>query len=397
MNISRVRSLSLLAACVALTILGAACGSKAVAPSTPTGSSAATTTPAASPTSPPSATATAPGQPSIGTVPAGFKATSVTFVSPSEAFVLGTASGQGTLVVHTLDRGRTWSRLNAPAVPLGRPLFGKAHAAWGIRFASPAHGFIFGRGLWETTDGGLRWTAAAAPAGQILSLATIDGEVMALVAKSDASANLLRRPLAGGTWSEISAVKADVYPDPTDLISTQAGTAAVLDGTTVLVTTNGGVTVARRATPSVPGYEPGWIGATSSHTLALLLVGQGYTGHTDKRVATSSDLGRHWRIVGKPPSEGDAGVLAGGTPTSLILATASAASWLDRSVDSGVTWKTQATYDDGGVGWADLGFTTAKDAVVVHGPADTAGNSYGRPGQLILSSDGGATWRAVTF
>ena len=29
--------------------------------------------------------------------------------------------------------------------------------------------------------------------------------------------------------------------------------------------------------------------------------------------------------------------------------------------------------------------------------ADVAGNSDGRPGRLLLSSDGGATWRSVTF
>jgi hypothetical protein len=35
--------------------------------------------------------------------------------------------------------------------------------------------------------------------------------------------------------------------------------------------------------------------------------------------------------------------------------------------------------------------------VVVHGPVDSAKNSYGRPGQLMLSSNGGATWQVVAF
>ena len=54
------------------------------------------------------------------------------------------------------------------------------------------------------------------------------------------------------------------------------------------------------------------------------------------------------------------------------------------------------TYGDGGEGWADLGFTTPSNAVVIHGPAHSAGGD-GRPGRLLLSSDGGASWRAVTF
>ena len=55
------------------------------------------------------------------------------------------------------------------------------------------------------------------------------------------------------------------------------------------------------------------------------------------------------------------------------------------------------TYGDGGMGWRDLGFTAPSNAIVVHGPADTNGLPYVRPGQLLLSSDGGATWQSVSF
>jgi photosystem II stability/assembly factor-like uncharacterized protein len=53
--------------------------------------------------------------------------------------------------------------------------------------------------------------------------------------------------------------------------------------------------------------------------------------------------------------------------------------------------------DDGGAGWADLGFTTATDGVVVRGPADSDGNSTQRPGQLLLTGDAGASWYQVRF
>jgi len=52
---------------------------------------------------------------------------------------------------------------------------------------------------------------------------------------------------------------------------------------------------------------------------------------------------------------------------------------------------------DRGASWADLGFTTATDGVVVHGPANGDGNSTGRPGQLFLTSDGGTTWQQASF
>ena len=95
-------------------------------------------------------------------------ATSVTFVSPDEAFVLGTAPcshAPCTSIVRTLNRGASWRGLPAPVVPLGQPENGPASAVWGIRFATPSHGFVFGTGLWETTDGGERWAKASSARG----------------------------------------------------------------------------------------------------------------------------------------------------------------------------------------------------------------------------------------
>ena len=402
MSVRRLHAFAAVAA-LALVAVTTGCGSGQPSsggqtPTTPVTPPPASAAPVVSPPGSPPASAHP-----LPAAPAGFKATSVTFVSSDEAFCLGTAAGHGALLLRTLDHGATWVRLPAPPAALKRPgsqsVYHGYGAVWGTRFASASHGFIFGDRLWETTDGGLHWTAAPAPGGSILSVATIDGQVLALVAHNpqSGSASLLRRPLAGGSWSEIAAIKQADLLDATDLISTQAGTAAVLGAASVLVTANGGLTVTRFATPNVPGYAPGSVAVTSSHTLALLLVGQGAAGSTDKVLYTSADGGRHWAKAGTPSREGDPVTLAGGSPTNLVLATASGASWLNHSIDGGHAWKTAATYGDGGVGWADLGFTTAADAVVVHGPADRAGNVDGRPGQLLLSSDGGATWRAVTF
>jgi len=385
---------------VALAVVAAACGSSAPSPTpTPTGSA---TSPAASPSPTPSSSASAtPGQPAGSPAPAGFRAASVTFVSSDEAFVLGTAPGAETVLLRTLDRGQSWVRLAAPTgITLGRPGSSAARSVWGTRFASPSHGFIFGKGLWETTDGGAHWGLDAAPSGSVLSLAAIDGQVLALTSAipSAASATLLRRPLAGGSWTSLATVKSPGLLDPNDLISTQAGTAAVLDGTSVLVTTNGGLTVHRHATPgAAPPATPGSVAVTSSGSLALLIVGPGAAGSTGKVVSTSADLGAHWSKAGKPSLEGDGGTLAGGSPAGLLLTSASGASWIFRSTNGGKTWATALTYGDGGLGWGDLGFTTPTNAIVIHGPADRSGNGDGRPGQLLLTSNGGATWQAVTF
>jgi hypothetical protein len=66
-------------------------------------------------------------------------------VSPDEAFVLGTApcaDAPCTSIARTLNRGASWTARPAPAVPVGAP--GQAGVVWGIRFATPEHGFVFG-------------------------------------------------------------------------------------------------------------------------------------------------------------------------------------------------------------------------------------------------------------
>jgi photosystem II stability/assembly factor-like uncharacterized protein len=73
---------------------------------------------------------------------------------------------------------------------------------WGIRFATPEHGFVFGdTGLWETADGGEQWSRAFVPAGSILSLAIMRQQVLAISALCTPEGGckygtLMRRPLA---------------------------------------------------------------------------------------------------------------------------------------------------------------------------------------------------------
>jgi hypothetical protein len=344
--------------------------------------------------------------PSSGPVPARFAATSVTFVSADEAFVLGTAPcahAPCTSVARTLNRGQSWVGLAAPAEAVGQPGLVSGPVVWGIRFATPGHGFVFGDGLWETTDGGAQWSRDAAPGGSILSLATLDGQVLALTARCTPGggcaqpAFLERRALGGGSWAAVEKVTIGNVIDPDDLIATQAGVAAVTAGRAVLVTGDGGLTFTSNPLPGPEQAQRPSVAVTSPHGLALLCIGQGYTGHTVKRVYVSSDDGAHWAAAGTPSPVGDGGTIAATTTGDVAIATASAASWLFHSGNGGVTWQIVNEQYDGGVGWADLGFTTATDGVVVHGPADSDGNSTQRPGQLFLTSDGGTTWHRVSF
>ena len=349
------------------------------------------------------ATAAPPGvtQPSGGPVPAGFRAASVTFVSAREAFVLGTAPCKHapcTSIVRTLDRGVSWRGLPAPVVPLGEPYTSTGPAVWGTRFATPEHGFVFGNGLWVTTSGGAHWSAVAYPGGAVLSLEIIDHQVLAVTARHGPNGltgwTLSRRALGGGPWVQITAL---AYDSGAGGIATQAGVAAVVDGSSVLVTSNGGLTVTKHATPCPAAGSPfpvvTSVAVEAPHGLALLCTGQGYTGHTDKTVYVSGDLGATWTLAGHPASAGDGGMIAASAPGQLTIATTSAASWLYYSADNGKTWQTVLTYLDGGQGWNDLGFTTTDDGVVIRGHPAYADML----GQLLLTDNGGLTWHAVTF
>jgi len=86
-------------------------------------------------------------------VPAGFAATSITFVSPRDGFVLGDApcvTPPCTVILRTSDTGKTWHRIGAPPVLLpasaGDP--GDPTSARSIRFATTDDGWVFGPDLW---------------------------------------------------------------------------------------------------------------------------------------------------------------------------------------------------------------------------------------------------------
>ena len=392
------RTLGISAAALALTAMLAGCGTARLSASSAgtagvTGSAAQTR----------AARAALPG---IGPVPAHFAARSVTFVSPDEGFVLGTAPcavHPCTSLVRTLNRGAAWAGLPAPLAKLGFP--GDTNAVWGIRFANPTHGFIFGSSLWETTDGGEHWVRDARPFNSIISLAIVHGQVIAVTEHCTRTSGcprtgwIVRRGLAGGPWTTARRIRPAFPESPTDLIGTQAGVAAILNGTSALVSHDGGFHWTSNPTPctSISKGLPGSVAVIAPRALALLCIGQGFTGHTLKFTYRSLDDGAHWTAAGKPNAAGDGGTVAAANRNQWVISTASAASWLYYSGEEGFGWRTAAFRGDGGLGWADLGFTTLTNGIVVYGPARSDGNQENFPGQLWLTSNGGQTWHAVTF
>jgi hypothetical protein len=404
-----------LLAVIALSACGTASSGAGGAASSPTGSTTGSSTGSAASGGAHSASAasgpasTAPSgtstvtAPAGGPVPSGFAATSVTFVSREEAFVLGIApcaKAPCTSILRTLDRGASWRGLPAPVVLLGDQQAGTTGpAVWGIRFANADDGFVFGNGLWETTDGGEHWSSAVSPGGSIESLDVVDDQILALTATCmpnngcGQTDTLVRRPLAGGAWQQVARVT-----EP-GAIATQARVAAVLDGSDVLITTNGGLSTVTQAGPCGTAElpAPAAVAVTGPDGLALECAGGAAAGSVGKTVYVSDDLGAHWRKAGSPASGGDPGGLSAGSASQLVAAAFSGASFLYYSGDGGATWSTAFFAGDGGLGFNDLGFTTPTDGVVVYGPVFSDSNTEGRPGQLLLTSNGGASWQKVSY
>src|SRR6185437_9438030 len=115
--------------------------------------------------------------------------------------------------------------------------------------------------------------------------------------------------------------------------------------------------------------------------------GDGAGGSARYQLYGSTDGGRHWRPAGAArilPS--DLTGLADNGSGVLLVACASGASELYRSTDDGGTLPSVLQSDSGGLPWADLGFTTAQQAVVVQVNA-----------AMFLSRDGGKSWTRVNF
>jgi photosystem II stability/assembly factor-like uncharacterized protein len=363
------------------------------APATPTVTSAPTATPPTTSTGATTAGPTAPG----GPVPAGTEATSITFISPDTAFVLGTAPCDVqpcSAILRTTDRGGHWVGLPAPRENVSYYL---GDGLWGLRFADARNGYAFGQGLWETSDGGASWHKATPPAPTVLSLEAVQDRGLVAVAQSCQPGKGCGHRIGvyhqsiGGSWSAVGSVRT-YFNDAS--ISVHGSVVWVLAGLNLYVSTDGGGSFQTESQPCPTRLgQPGSISDDGAHVY-LLCAGNGAAGSTQKYLYRSAGPNSPWTLVGRPPAGGDGGEISAGSDGSIVIATSSGASLLYRSADGGRTWGTALTEDDGGAGWSDLGFTTSSDAVVVHGPA-LAGSQ--RPGKVLLSSDGGLTWHPASF
>ncbi len=392
-----VAALGLAAAIIALVVAnnsGTSTSHTEVAASAPTTQAsapraAAPATTAAASASAGAATLAPTARPVGGPVPAGFQPESVTFVSPNEGFVLGTApcsSPPCTSVLRTVNGGGTWVGIPAPRTTNVNELrFANGFDGW-------AWGAVNGQAeLWATHDGGATWHQVTVPGsadGHVYALEAANGSVYAAVFDGH-DFRVASAPVHTDAFT-LSGVGVPVGagPVPTVQVVLQGQTGWLLEVDRTVI---GGLRLVSGtwqtwAPPCVGTNGPATL-AASSPTELVAACDQGVWGPASpmgERLWVSHDGGATFADVGAIPIEAQA--VAAASPATIVVAGTGAVS---ASFDGGATWST-VLHPASGQEVSDLGFTTASQGVLVLHPP-------GQAGTLVMTNDGGHTWHGLVF
>jgi photosystem II stability/assembly factor-like uncharacterized protein len=334
---------------------------------------------------------------------------SVTFVSPDEGWALAAgpcSEGRCPSVYHTIDRGGHWRRLTdlaQSAIGIDKP--------FGIRFADPLNGWIFGEALLSSHDGGAHWHEVPM-AGPVVALEASERFAFAVVDPcihaSDCGepGTLVRSAITADRWETATVLAPRDGLDAQLAVSQDA--VYVLPDDSELVASSDGVHYrklrlpCRGEGPKAGDFHGASIGAGSAADVIVLCVDGVAAGSQEKEIYASADGARSFRRMGDPPRSGDAYQLTAPSPAITLVAASSGASDLYRTTDAGRTWREVLGFGDGGVGWTDLGFVDPEHGAVFYGgdwafanDNEAAGGAH--PGVVYLSDDGGATWRSTTL
>jgi photosystem II stability/assembly factor-like uncharacterized protein len=331
--------------------------------------------------------------------PKGFEADSVSFVTARTGFVLGARGCSRmpcrALLAETANGGKTWNSAPVPKVSLVPPFTGSPRSAVSeVRFASASDGWLFGPGLWATTDGGAKWRSESLP-GEVIALASADGAVYAATEPVNGGFNqakLYRSQVGGTKWTLVRGVS------PGNALTVHGHSVWAGIAPALWTSTDTGKHWARLSfhCPKAD-ISASAVAAASTADVAIACSDQGFPqpGFSTKEVFTSANGGRTFHLVGQPPEPGQVGTLAmpPGHPQVITMTATSGASYFYRSVNGGKTWQT-TTYFDGGLSFRDFAYVSATTGYVIHfngGPVIAYGQG------LLKSADAGANWKTIAI
>jgi hypothetical protein len=346
-------------------------------------------------------------------LPKDFIAQSITWSSPTQGWLLGTArcatsSKKCTTVLETTDGGTEWSADGTIASPI------TDSAAQGItetRFADSHLGWAFGPALSETTDGGKVWTHEAIPGGgkQVLALAATANAVYAVVAPCALNSSgcktamgLWRAPIGSdskpGKWAKIAL---NLPANTSAVLAVDASSVYVIDsfasstvGSTKFYASSNGRTFSSRPDPcsKLTASQLSDVVATSPGDLDLLCIGSVGFSAAQKYVFRSTDGGLKTTSAGDASAGNqDLGIsseLAVSPKGNLLVSSFSDGNWLYLNDTGKSAWTTALTLANDGAGWNDPVFSSDSTAWVIDGPA--AG--FAAVGKVYVSHDDGQKW-----
>lgn len=320
---------------------------------------------------------TASAQPGSGTPPppTGFEAQSASFVSAQTGFVLGARHCSilpcRALLEKTVNLGKNWAAVPAPAVQLQtHDASTPATAVSSVRFANANDGWLFGPGLWATTNGGKHWQRVTLP-GVVYMLATSGGEAYAAVKPangSDLQAHLYKSAVGSGKWSLVPKVA------PVNTLTAFGHSAWTGAAPNLWRSTTGGKTWAKLSFKCPARYpDSSEVAAASANDVAIACseMGSPQPGESYKQVLVSTNGGAKFVAVsGAPPLLGQIYGLAmpAGEPKMITINSASGASYLYQTINGGKTWTNGVPKlgVDGGLGFADLKFVSSTRGWAIH-------------------------------
>ena len=336
-------------------------------------------------------------------VPAGFEANSVTWLSAQRGWVLGAAAcGKNACaeVIGTTDAAMTWRLIGTVDAPIAE--FGGRPGITEIRFATPAVGWAFGTYLFRTSTGGKFWARVPIPGGgkQVLALAAGPTQTYAVVTGCAWGAGICPRPLSfwriptggRGGWTRIPL---RLPPNDGADVAVFGATVYVLDeqlqfGRPDLfyASTDGRHFTARPA-PCNHAKDLALIQAVpmSADRVALLCDGNPGFSKAVKTVYVSADTGKTDTYAGQMGLFGIQAQLAASPSGNLAVASTSNGSFIYINDTHKQAWTMVEGIGDGGAGWNDITYVTNSQAWVVYRPADSSGT-----GQLWATHDAGLHW-----
>jgi photosystem II stability/assembly factor-like uncharacterized protein len=311
----------------------------------------------------------------------------VAMQTPTQGYGLFIGEGSNGCTIrvgHTTDGGAHFGTLTVVG-PEGCTVPGLAFAG--------GDGFVYGRRLFVTHDGGRHWSARPGnPIAVAARGSTVWSVQRACVTSGGCRLELVTSDDGGRTWSAPGAALRSAGDVSLVLTGSRAG--YLLTGDHLYRSADGGRTFA--------GTRLGCAGETTALTaaprgvLVAACAGEPGAGRQAKAVAISRDGGRTWsthRPCGRsltcrsPIVQGYLGSVAATSAGTFFLIGARSALLATR--DGGASWRALAIGDVSGVP-AEVQFVDARHGIVLGRTRDTGAI------QIWHSADGGRTWTGVT-